>query len=49
MTLAARTPREIEDAAAAIRARGHQAQALMLDVTDIAAIGDLTRDVVAPV
>ena len=36
--LAARTQREIEDAAAAICARGHQAEALMLDVTDIAAV-----------
>jgi NAD(P)-dependent dehydrogenase (short-subunit alcohol dehydrogenase family) len=38
VTLAARTQREIEDAAAAIRARGQQAEALALDVTDIAAV-----------
>jgi NAD(P)-dependent dehydrogenase (short-subunit alcohol dehydrogenase family) len=37
VTLAARTPAQIEEAAAAIRARGHQAQALALDVTDVAA------------
>jgi NAD(P)-dependent dehydrogenase (short-subunit alcohol dehydrogenase family) len=37
VTLAARTAQEIEDAAAAIRARGQQAEALPLDVTDIAA------------
>ena len=35
VTLAARTAQEIEDAAAAIRARGQQADALPLDVTDI--------------
>jgi NAD(P)-dependent dehydrogenase (short-subunit alcohol dehydrogenase family) len=35
VTLAARTAAEIEDAAAAIRARGRQADALALDVTDI--------------
>ena len=39
VTLAARTAQEIEDAAAAIRARGQQAEALTLDVTDI----DATR------
>jgi NAD(P)-dependent dehydrogenase (short-subunit alcohol dehydrogenase family) len=38
VTLAARTAREIEDAAAAIRARGQQADALTLDVTDIGAV-----------
>src|SRR5689334_6644317 len=38
VTLAARTTREIEDAAAAIRARGQQAEALTLDVTDIDAV-----------
>jgi NAD(P)-dependent dehydrogenase (short-subunit alcohol dehydrogenase family) len=38
VTLAARTQREIEDAAAAIRARGQQAEALPLDVTDLAAV-----------
>jgi len=37
VTLAARTAQEIEDAAAAIRARGQQADALVLDVTDITA------------
>ena len=37
VTLAARTKGEIEDAAAAIRARGDQAEALALDVTDLAA------------
>ena len=35
VTLAARTKAEIEDAAAAIRARGDQADTLVLDVTDI--------------
>jgi NAD(P)-dependent dehydrogenase (short-subunit alcohol dehydrogenase family) len=35
VTLAARTKSEIEDAAAAIRARGDKADALVLDVTDI--------------
>jgi len=38
VTLAARTSKEIEDAAEAIRARGHQADALTLDVTDIDAV-----------
>src|SRR6185312_15612175 len=37
VTLAARTKAEIEDAAAAIRARGEKADALVLDVTDIEA------------
>jgi NAD(P)-dependent dehydrogenase (short-subunit alcohol dehydrogenase family) len=37
VTLVARTKSEIEDAAAAIRARGHRADALQLDVTDIGA------------
>jgi NAD(P)-dependent dehydrogenase (short-subunit alcohol dehydrogenase family) len=37
VTLAARTKSEIEQAAAAIRARGDQADALVLDVTDIEA------------
>jgi NAD(P)-dependent dehydrogenase (short-subunit alcohol dehydrogenase family) len=37
VTLAARTKSEIEDAAAAIRARGQHAEALPLDVTDIEA------------
>ncbi|HLH91034.1 MAG TPA: SDR family NAD(P)-dependent oxidoreductase [Xanthobacteraceae bacterium] len=40
VTLAARTKSEIEDAAAAIRARGQSADALVLDVTDIAAMRD---------
>jgi len=38
VTLAARTTREVEDAAAAIRARGEKADALTLDVTDLAAV-----------
>jgi NAD(P)-dependent dehydrogenase (short-subunit alcohol dehydrogenase family) len=38
VTLAARTAREIEAAAEAIRARGQQADALRLDVTDIDAV-----------
>ena len=38
VTLAARTSAEIEEAAAAIRARGQQADALVLDVTDIDAV-----------
>jgi NAD(P)-dependent dehydrogenase (short-subunit alcohol dehydrogenase family) len=38
VTLAARTRNEIEEAAAAIRARGEQAEALTLDVTDIQAV-----------
>ena len=38
VTLAARTEKEIEDAAAAIRARGQSADALAFDVTDIAAV-----------
>ena len=37
VTLAARTQKEIEEAAAAIRARGQSADALALDVTDVAA------------
>ena len=37
VTLAARTRDEIEEAAAAIRARGQHAEALVLDVTDLAA------------
>ena len=37
VTLVARTKSEIEDAAAAIRARGHKADALQLDVTDVEA------------
>src|SRR6185437_5001987 len=37
VTLAARTQKEIEDAAAALRARGHKADALVLDVTDVEA------------
>jgi NAD(P)-dependent dehydrogenase (short-subunit alcohol dehydrogenase family) len=38
VTLAARTRQEIEDAAAAIRARGQKADALVLDVTDLDAM-----------
>jgi NAD(P)-dependent dehydrogenase (short-subunit alcohol dehydrogenase family) len=38
VTLAARTRAEIEAAAAAIRARGQRAEALVLDVTDLAAM-----------
>src|SRR5690242_17965291 len=38
VTLAARTTSEIEEAAAAIRARGQQAEALTLDVTDNKAV-----------
>lgn len=38
VTLAARTTKEIEEAAEAIRARGQQADALTLDVTDIEAV-----------
>jgi len=38
VTLAARTQSEIETAAAAIRARGQAADALLLDVTDLAAM-----------
>ena len=38
VTLAARTAREIEEAAAGIRARGQKADALVLDVTDVAAV-----------
>jgi len=38
VTLAARTASEIEEAAAAIRARGQQAEALTLDATDIDAV-----------
>src|SRR5262245_44201314 len=37
VTLAARTKAEIDEAAAAIRARGEQADALVLDVTDLPA------------
>ena len=37
VTLAARTKHEIEDAAAAIQARGERADALVLDVTDVEA------------
>jgi NAD(P)-dependent dehydrogenase (short-subunit alcohol dehydrogenase family) len=38
VTLAARTRSEIEEAAAAIRARGGKAEALVLDVTDLGAM-----------
>jgi NAD(P)-dependent dehydrogenase (short-subunit alcohol dehydrogenase family) len=37
-TLVSRTAKEIEEVAAAIRARGQQADALALDVTDVAAV-----------
>jgi NAD(P)-dependent dehydrogenase (short-subunit alcohol dehydrogenase family) len=37
VTLAARTLAQVEEAAAAIRARGQSAEALVLDVTDVAA------------
>src|SRR4051812_4621658 len=37
VTLAARTKAEIEEAAAAIRARGEKADALVLDVTNVEA------------
>jgi NAD(P)-dependent dehydrogenase (short-subunit alcohol dehydrogenase family) len=47
VTLAARTQGEIEEAAAAIRARGQQADALVLDVTDVAA-ARRTVDTAAP-
>ncbi|MFL5040734.1 MAG: SDR family NAD(P)-dependent oxidoreductase [Xanthobacteraceae bacterium] len=40
VTLAARTLSDIEAAAAAIRARGEQADALALDVTDLASVRD---------
>ncbi|WP_428312834.1 SDR family NAD(P)-dependent oxidoreductase [Hydrocarboniphaga sp.] len=44
VTLAARSLDEIEAAAAAIRARGFAAEAMQLDVTDLAAIGErITR------
>ncbi len=38
VTLVSRTAEEIEEAAAAIRARGHKANALVLDVSDLAAM-----------
>src|SRR5437762_5069126 len=38
VTLAARTAREVEEAAQAIRKRGQQADALVLDVSDLAAM-----------
>src|SRR5207248_5793166 len=38
VTLAARTANEIEEAATAIRARGQQAERLVLDVTDLPAM-----------
>ena len=38
VTLLARTTKEIEDAAAAIRARGQKADALTVDVTNVAAV-----------
>ncbi|HEY5279452.1 MAG TPA: SDR family oxidoreductase [Pseudolabrys sp.] len=44
VTLAARTATEVEDAALAIRARGQQADALTLDVTDIGAVRKAIAD-----
>jgi NAD(P)-dependent dehydrogenase (short-subunit alcohol dehydrogenase family) len=38
VTLASRTAKEVEDAAQAIRARGHKADALVLDVSDLGAM-----------
>jgi NAD(P)-dependent dehydrogenase (short-subunit alcohol dehydrogenase family) len=38
VTLAARTTKEVADAAAAIRTRGEKAEAVTLDVTDLAAV-----------
>jgi NAD(P)-dependent dehydrogenase (short-subunit alcohol dehydrogenase family) len=38
VTLVSRTAQEIEEAAGAIRARGHRADALVLDVSDLAAM-----------
>jgi NAD(P)-dependent dehydrogenase (short-subunit alcohol dehydrogenase family) len=38
VTLAARTAREIEEGAAAIKAAGGEAQAAVLDVSDLAAV-----------
>ena len=43
VTLAARTGAEIEAAASAIRARGEQAEAIVLDVTDVEAARDVIR------
>src|SRR5438445_8953062 len=40
VTLVARSREEIDQAAAAIRARGDAAEAMVLDVTDIAAVRD---------
>src|ERR1700712_3070673 len=44
VTLAARTAGEIEAAAADIRAAGGQAEALVVDVTDIGAFADAVDD-----
>lgn len=44
VTLAARTAREIEDGAAAIRAEGGAAEAAVLDVSDLAAVGAFFAD-----
>jgi NAD(P)-dependent dehydrogenase (short-subunit alcohol dehydrogenase family) len=44
VTLAARTKDQIEEAAAAIRARGQKAEALMLDVTEVAAAQHAVAD-----
>lgn len=43
VTLAARTAAEIEAAASAIRARGEQAEAIVLDVTDVETARDVIR------
>jgi NAD(P)-dependent dehydrogenase (short-subunit alcohol dehydrogenase family) len=44
VTLCARTAKEIEEAAAAIRARGQKADSLALDVTDIDAVRKALRE-----
>jgi NAD(P)-dependent dehydrogenase (short-subunit alcohol dehydrogenase family) len=44
VTLAARTESEVEEAAEAIRARGDQAEALVLDVTDLAMMQEIIAD-----
>src|SRR3569623_3051360 len=44
VTLVSRTSAEVEEAAASIRARGQQAEALVLDVTDIAALRKAVAD-----
>ena len=49
VTLAARTKAEIEEAAAAIRARGEKADALVLDVTDIEAARKALAGAASPI